>query len=529
MSGQGTASSTVAIVGSGPVGSAMAFLLAQRGHDVVVFEKGPEYPHPHEPQFEEQILYQYQNPARVLPSDLKHVDVCGRYQMDLNRDLYMNVGGAGTRWSGIALRMIPSDFRTRTRFGYGVDWPIDYDELEPYYCSAEALLGVAGTDADNPFAPPRSKPHPLPPFELGDDDLKLAARLKAHGIVLHSTPQARTRAAYDDRPACMNFGVCWVCPIGARYSPNHHLKKAVETGRCRVVANTTVRRVLVDRNGAARGVVVRGNDDHEDREHAARVVIVAGSAFESIRLLMLSADERHPGGLGNHSGHLGKHLLFHHAWNGKLRYEEPIYPARFGGWTGQSHQFMDKETGSKRGGIKVEFPFLGEPGLFFKVNAEHWKNGADVVADMREAKRWYPIRMHSEAIEGPEKFVTLSTRRDRFGDPFACVSYDINDRDRETYGFAQGLFDRYVKATGADQFEFADQFGFNTSSHHMGGCRMSSVPEDGVVDSFGAIHGAKNLYALGGSTFASSGSVNPTLTMVAIAIRAADRLLEQMS
>ena len=119
---------------------------------------------------------------------------------DLNSERVMVVGGTATVWQAVTLRMLPQDFKTRTWYGYGEDWPLVYDDLEPYYCKAEALLGVSGTDADNPFAPRRSSPYPLPAFELSYDDAIFADRLRQHGIVLHTTPQARTRAAYGGRP-----------------------------------------------------------------------------------------------------------------------------------------------------------------------------------------------------------------------------------------------------------------------------------------------------------------------------------------
>jgi choline dehydrogenase-like flavoprotein len=271
--------STVAIVGSGPSGAALAYALSIRGHDVVVFEKGPDYPYPYAPQFADQVQHLYSNPAYVLPDDLKRVDQSGGYRGDLNLDLFMNVGGAGSRWAGLTMRMVPNDFRTKSQYGYGQDWPFTYDELEPYYCRAEAHLGTAGTDEDNPWAPPRSRPYPLPPFELTHDDQRMAAKLKAHGIVLHTTPQARTHEAYDDRFPCVNFGTCWVCPVGARYSPSHHLDKAAKTGRCRVITNASVRRIVTDDRGRAIALVYRLNHERQDQEHAAKVIVIAAGAI----------------------------------------------------------------------------------------------------------------------------------------------------------------------------------------------------------------------------------------------------------
>jgi glucose dehydrogenase len=178
--------------------------------------------------------------------------------------------------------------------------------------------------------------------------------LGQHGIVLHTTPQARTRAAYEARPGCMNFGTCRVCPIGARYSPNYHLLRAIETGHCRVHSNTSVRRLVVDATGRARALVYQGNDDGTAREHGAKVIIIAAGTLESARLLLLSGSERHPDGLGNDGGHVGQHLTLHHLWSGSLHYKEHFQPSRFGGYTARSHQFLDPPSRGKHGGVVID-------------------------------------------------------------------------------------------------------------------------------------------------------------------------------
>lgn len=139
----------------------------------------------------------WDNPARSLPDDLMRTTRGGSYARDLSRESPMRAGGAGTAWTALATRMSPGDHFTRSRFGFGEDWPLSYDELERWLCRAEAQLGVSGTDADNPWAPPRSQPYPLPPFELTDDDRWLSGHLAAAGIRVHSTrraPGSTTRA-----------------------------------------------------------------------------------------------------------------------------------------------------------------------------------------------------------------------------------------------------------------------------------------------------------------------------------------------
>jgi choline dehydrogenase-like flavoprotein len=514
--------STVAIVGSGIVGASIANTLTSQGYDVEIFEKGPEYPYPHSKQFAEKILYLYENPTYELPKDLKDLTLSGDYRRNLNNERHMVVGGSATQWEAITLRMSPHDFKTRSLYGYGEDWPITYHDLEPYYCKAETLLAVSGTDADNAFAPPRSKPYPLPPFELSYDDVKLAKKLRNYGILLHTTPQARTRTSIDGRPGCMNFGECFVCPIGARYSPNYHLQRAVETGLCKVRPNVSVRRIILDQFGRAKALVYRLNDASTESEHAAKVIIVAAGAIESARLLFLSKDERHPDGPGNDGGHVGKHFMFHHVRWGTLHYKDPIYPRRVGAHTGQSCQFADPPKRGKHGGVQVEFlPDLVDEGD----KANQWKTGLEVVEDLKQRLHWRLLGLQSESVASPQKYITLSEKLDRFGDPYAHVHYESTDFDHETDHFVHALFDRLTAATEADKAALDNAF--DSAHHHMGGCRMGHDIQDSVVDQFGKIHGSSNLFVVGGSNFVSTSAVHPTLTMVALAIRTADHIMDQ--
>jgi choline dehydrogenase-like flavoprotein len=515
---------TAAVVGSGIVGTTIAHQLVNRGYTVDIFEKGLEYPYPHAKPFTEKTQYRYDNPSYRLPRDLRNLTYSGDYTANPDEERFMVVGGSATRWQAITMRMLPNDFKTKSLYGYGEDWPIAYSDLEPYYCDAETLLGVSGTDEDNPFAPARSRSYPLPAFQLSYGDRLIAEKLRAAGIVLHTTPQARTREAYDGRSACLNFGMCSVCPIGARYSPNHHLLAAVRTGRCTVHTNVSVRRIVTDASGRARALVYQRNDSASETEYAANVIVVASGSIESARLLLLSADERHPAGLGNDGGHVGKHFTFHHAWYGELHYPMPLYPARFGGATGQSCQFLDPPGRGKHGGIKIEFSATSEYHKLTEIR--HWGKRSEILEQLTPMLHWHPIALHAESAPSPRKYVALSSQRDRFGDPFAHVHYESAEFDHSTRRFARDLFDRFAAATGADDGIFPDDF--SSAAHHMGGCRMGHGIQDSVVDSFCRIHGTSNLFVVGGSNFVgTSGAVNPTLTMIALAMRTAAFINDQ--
>ena len=513
----------IAIIGSGVAGASIAWELVKMGHDVVIFEKGPAYPYPHSSQFHavHELLLPIEGQYDP-PNDLKAHTFSGSWKKNLESERFMRVGGACTVWEALSPRMRPADFQRRSLLGFGDDWPIRYGDLEPFYCEAEELLGVAGSDEDNPFAPPRSKPFPLPPFELSWDDLQLTQSLGKSGIVLHTTPQARTRQEYDSRSQCVNLKTCKLCPIGARYSPNHHLERALATGRCELRVETSIRRLVRSSSGRIESLIVRPNESARDEELPVDWVVLAAGTMESTRLLLLSADPRSPEGLGNDSGQVGHHLTFHHIWHGEHRFDAPLWPGRVGPWTGQCDQFLDPPPGSGHGGMKVEYSSRMAGGGGFRSN---WQSAEDVLASMRDLPFIRHIALHAETCGGPEKRLYLSDTKDRFSDALTHVHYELSDFDFATFEAARALSRRFADAVGAEESFDEDPNLFRTAFHQMGSCRMGESTADSVVDTFGKVHGVDNLFLAGSSIFrGSSGAVNPTLTIVALALRTADRL-----
>jgi len=286
----------------------------------------------------------------------------------------------------------------------------------------------------------------------------------------------------------------------------------------------------VDRTGQASVLVYQSNDEAMEREHSANVIIVAAGALESARLLLLSASERHPDGVGNDGGHVGKHLMFHHIWSGNLHYKDHFHPGRFGGYTGQTHQFLDPPNRGKHGGVMIQFSshFFSNRVTFRDDVPKELQTGPEVVEFLNTERHWRSIVLQAESTPSPQKYVTRSEQCDRYGDPHAHAHYESIDFDHESYGFACKLFGRFIAATGADEATFVRAEDFSSGHHHMGTCRMGHDARDSVVDQFGRIHGTPNLFVVGGSNFVSSSAVNPTLTMVALAIRTADYIVDQL-
>jgi glucose dehydrogenase len=525
----------VAIVGSGIVGTALACRLAEAGHQVDVFESGPDLPDPHTPQYEEEVLYHSTVPpspeADRLPPDEGPTEVsqAGDYAGDIGRERVMCVGGQATRWFGISPRFVPESFHPKTRHGYGADWPVTYDELEPYYGAAERHLAVSGSATDNPFAGPRSTGFPLPPFEPGHKDHELARRLKAQGIVTHTTPQARTRLAHDGRPACENFGVCTTCPTGARYSPNHHLRRAAATRRLTLHTGAHVRRIVMEGKRAT-GLFYHQDHAEVGTEHAADVVIVAAGGLESARLLLLSeAGGPHSDGIGNGSGLVGRNLTFHHVWWGHMEFAEQMMAGRAGPPTLLSHQFANPPGQRDFGGVGVELFDNYLRGHLTEIEGTRWADGESVLAALAAVTHCRSITFHGEVAPGPGKYAQLGGARDRFGDPSLHVQYTLDEFDYETHAFAQSVGAQVAGALGADTWNIDPIKRFWSAYHHLGTCRMGETARDSVVDSFGAVHETAGLYVCGGSTFVTATSYQPTLTMVALALRTAARIHEALA
>jgi choline dehydrogenase-like flavoprotein len=284
----------------------------------------------------------------------------------------------------------------------------------------------------------------------------------------------------------------------------------------------------MDKSGRAKALVYQSNDATKETEHTADVIVVASGAIESVRLLLLSADSNHPNGLGNDEGQVGKDFKFHHIWPGAYHYPSPLRPDGIGGPTGQSHQFLNDPSRGKHGAVKIEFGSRSGSELVNQGELTKWGTISEIMEQLKPRLAWRLILFHNESVSSPQKYIGLSGERDRFGDPFAKLYYSPSDFDHESYLFARKLFDSFAEATGSDEKFISPVFW--SGGHHMGGCRMGKMVRESVVDSFGKMHGSPNLFVAGGSNFVgTSGAVNPTLTMVALALRTADFIGDQFS
>lgn len=511
----------VCIVGAGLAGGIMAFELARRGVRVVVLESGPR--HDFSRRFEDMRQFlQGENPWRTLPPAMDRSTFSGNvpYLLDYNRA--RGVGGSSLGWEGYALRFHANDFRLRSLYDVAEDWPITYEDLEPYYGAAERALGVAGT-GDDPWASPRSSSFPLPPFAFSYSDAMFAKACERVGIVLHHLPQARNSVVYAGRSQCRACGTCYVCPTGAKASVDlTHVPQAEATGNARVLTDATVLRLEVDRSNRVKSVVYAGRDRREHRASASLFVLAAG-AVDTPRLLLLSASESSATGLANGSGLVGKYFMCHPVIDITGRVSENVYPYRVGFSTAMTRQFaVDRDRARQRAFYLefLNFPMGGQPEDLALASGKWGEALRQHVGT--EFGHTVGIRVYCEQLPDPRNAVVLNPQvRDHFGNPVPHITYNVGRQELETLAEAAKIAKRILETMGASRIQSSD---LRLASHQIGTHRMGRDPRASVVDATLRAHDVPNLYLVGSGCLVTASSSPPGLTTAALAIRAAEHI-----
>ena len=414
-----------------------------------------------------------------------------------------------------------SDFRLRSLHGIADDWPIAYDDLEPYYARAEAALGVAGIP-DEPWASPRSTPFPLPAFPFSYSDGLIARACSALGIGVHHLPQARNSVAYGGRAQCRACSTCHVCPTGAKASTDlTHIPAAEATGNVRILTEATVLRLEVERSGEV-SAAVYAHPDRIEHRLTARVFVLAAGAVENPRLLLLSKSRDFPDGLANRSGLVGKLFMSHPSVDVTGRVKQNVYPYRIGFSTAMSRQFALEGDRSKRGAFILEFlnsagPTPAELAATSRLAGEALRRH---VQD--EFGRRLGIRVYCEQLPDRANSISLSPRvRDYFGSPAPHVTYAVGRYERDTLEEGKRVAGRILQTAGATDLRPTL---LSPAAHQIGTHRMGADPRTSVVGPNLRAHDVPNLYLVGSGCFVTATASPPTLTIAALAIRAAEHI-----
>ena len=425
------------------------------------------------------------------------------------------VGGSMVHFAGYVPRFHPSDFRTLTNDGVGADWPIDYSDLRPYYEQIEQELPVAGQHW--PWGDPHGYPHHAHPVS-GNGDVFLRGA-HAAGIEARVGPVAIPNGRFGNRSHCIYRGFCLQgCTVNAKASPLiTHVPDALAHG-AEIRAQCHVSRVLVDdATGLATGVTYL----HDGLEHRqrARMVAVAGYSIETPRLLLLSASKRFPDGLANDFDQVGRYLMVQGAPQTAGRFDAEVRMYKAPPPEVSSEQFYETDPSKpyQRGwSIQTVSPL---PITWSEhVTAQgHW--GSVLREYLRDYVHWSTLGALCEFLPQAENRVTLADETDRHGLPVAHFSYTKCDNDKALMQAAQESMEAILKAAGAGEVMTIDRY-----AHQVGGARMATRPEDGVVDADLRTFAVPNLYITDGSVLPTQGSANPALTSMSLAARVADRL-----
>ena len=508
--------SVVVIVGSGAGGGTLANELSRKGIDVVLIEAGPRID---ENQFENDEYAMYELLTWPDKRACTGTSPIARHFPEAPTWVCKGVGGSTLHWAGLCIRFNDFEFKARTNYGdvagaENADWPIALEDLEPYYVKAERKMGVAGTNGI-PFHPP------------GNNFKVMSAGAKRIGYTkMDSGTHAINPSPRDGRNGCDQIGFCMQgCKSGAKWSTaNAEIPAAEASGRCEVRAECMALKVELNARGRVSGVLYA---DRHGVHHLqkARAVCVAANAIESSRLLLNSASAMFPDGLANGSGALGRHYMRHVTGYVYAEFDRPVNMHRGNPTAGvvRDEGRIDPSRGFC-GGLYFGACSLGLPfyGSFLEPGA--WGRG---YASWIEAyERTAGLFIQGEDMAMPTNRITLhTTEKDGYGLPIPCLHLDNHDNEiaMKNYGFrkANEIYD----ATGANRVFEAPPL---PVSHNLGTCRMSARADDGVVNEWGQSHDVANLFVSDGSQFASSAAASPTLTIVALAIRQADRVAELM-
>lgn len=551
----------VCVIGSGAGGGPVAHRLAEAGYSVVVLEKGPWLGEQH---FTKDELACCRRPVYTpeLP-DEQHViessDDAGGWQGKATAESgwsFWNgncVGGSSNFMSGYFHRLRPVDFHLRSTFGPVeganiVDWPIGYDDLEPYYARVEQLVGVSGRVEPGAAREPRSTADfPQPPTAEHPVSAMIdraAGRLGFHAM---RVPRAILSRPAMGRRACEYSGFCgsFGCSSGAKGSARAALlDRAVAGGRCEVRPHAKVFRIASDQKGRITSV------DYYDRGGAvrrvdARAYVVACQAIETSRLLLASAGPRFPKGLGNNHGQVGRNLLFSAggAGQGDLVFEgrdqaEVAALRRVGPFVNRAlddwYTIDDPQLGRVKGGI-IEL-LWDHPNAVARAQKAKWRDGELVWGRplKRRLEAWFRtdrtlnFEVFNDWLPTDDCFVALDPGvRDRWGSPVARVRVGAHPHDQRIGRFLAAKGERLLRELGA--VRVGSSVGPSPPPNlQAGGCRFGRSAEDSVLDADCRAHEVDNLFVGDGSFMPTGGSVPFTFTIYANSFRVADRIVAQL-
>lgn len=551
----------VVLIGLGAAGGIAAHVLTQAGLDVVALEAGPRV------DASMIRLDQIHNDFRSPLSRPKFRDEIPTWRSSSSETagpspwpmLMVNaVGGSTIHYDCASFRFLPWHFAARSqtvaRYGEGVippgstlaDWPLDYEELEPYYDEVEHAIGVSGKagnlrgepdSAGNVFEGARSRDYPMPPVRQSGWMNLLADAARGLGWHPFSVPSAVNSEPYNGNPECTFCGYCQCggCYRSAKGSLDVTLiPRAEATGHLRIETGARATEIEVGPEGLARGV--RCVQAGRERFESGRVVLLGGFVFENTRLLLLSRSTAFPAGLSNNHGQVGKHFMVH-----LIPFAHAVFPGRrLNRFNGSGAQIICLDDWNADNFDHADLGFIGGSLLASKQEVKPVSATTDLPPPgvPRWGSAWKGwLRTNAVSVGsafGQIENLSYETNvldldpvvRDSYGVPVVRVTHRVGEHERRGWDFMRAKLEMWLAEAGAAQTWSGEQMQAD-GRHPYGGTRMGNDPETSVVDRFGFSHEVPNLGVIGASTFPTTGGHNPTLTLQALAWRTAAHLVER--
>lgn len=539
------------VIGAGAGGSVAAAMLAEAGLSVLVIERGSwlRYHEVGVDHLRNHRLSRYGhntgpaldgNPRTMLLANGTE-RMIAPFEGDYHNNA-MTVGGGTRVYGAQAWRFHPDDFKMATRYGVPkgsslCDWPIQYADLEPYYDQAEWEIGVSGDGHAHANRGNRRRGYPMPPLPATLEAQRLASAAKKLGWDAGAVPLLINSVHRDGRPACGRCGQCvgFACPTNSKNGGhNTMMVRALATGNCHLVCDTLVERIDTENGRHATGVrLVRElAGSIQRRQVRASHVVVAAGAIESARLLLNSASDAEPNGIGNRMDRVGRNLQGHVYSGAYGIFDDPIQDGLGPGVSIATHHFAHGNASGVIGGGMLANEFTRLPLIhWYRALAPDAPRWGALGKDMMRTSyaRTGQIQGPIQEIPTEEARVRLSpTVKDKFGIPVAQLSGSVHPESLRAAAMLAEQAEVWLATAGARQvWRTVPGGGLSAGQHQAGTLRMGDDPSTSVTDPLGRVHGYDNLWVSDGSVHVTNGGVNPVLTILALAFRTAHNLVKQ--
>lgn len=506
----------VVIIGAGAAASVYAAVLAQAGKQVRVLETGPAR--------KLEDLYSSQISARRLKWAQPEVLEAGKDSVWFNFNAGRGYGGAAIHHFGVWPRYHAEDFKEQSLFGRGLDWPMEYDDLRPYYDRVQADVGLSG-DAEAEIWRPPGDPYPLPPVPVWPQGEVLAKGFASMDMAVAPVPLAVLTAPYKGRPACIYDGWCEAgCPTGALANPLVvYFPRATAAGAV-LQSESHVTRVLTDNQGERVNGVEYVDTQGARQTLMADAVVLAAFTIENSRILLNSSSPSHPDGLANSSGLVGRYLMSHPSVNIFGLFDEDMqnYMGVNGGQLINQDRFDKVRDNGPYGSRQWILAQALKPNDLLGIAMSRADLfGEELQQFMERAVRGLgTIVAISQDQPLPENRIELANEKDAHGFPLARVVYQASDDGLALWQDSVDEGQRLMGAAGADEIWHGPRGG----QHIMGGTVMGESPEASVTNAVSQTHDVPNLFIGGPGVFPTSSAVNSTYHLHALALMSAEHL-----